>query len=333
MIDNLQRPIFICLTPARNEAWILETFIKYNSLWADYIIILDQMSTDQTKEVCDRYDHVIRIENNSLIFNEDERQIRLIEEARKIEAEKRIIIALDADEVLSSNVTLSQEWETIKQLPEGTVLKFPWFNVDENKKEGWFTESPVAFGFVDDGSAHLPQKIHSTRVPVPPHASFYCTKEIVNLHFQYIDPERNRKKQRWYMCWEHINFPDKHPIDIYRQYNKHYASSIVHQSIIKREWLYNFEEEGRAILNCKAPDRMWWDEEILDMFENYGTERFKKIDIWDCDWNRISEKDRAIIDPRSPLDKVILYWLKVTQKEHKKLYNRIFQKILKSLWK
>ena len=45
-MNNENKPLLIDLTPVFNEAWVLPAFLKATSLWADYIIIADQMSTD-----------------------------------------------------------------------------------------------------------------------------------------------------------------------------------------------------------------------------------------------------------------------------------------------
>ena len=41
-----QKPLQVVMTPVRNEAWVLKAFLEATSLWADYIIVADQMSTD-----------------------------------------------------------------------------------------------------------------------------------------------------------------------------------------------------------------------------------------------------------------------------------------------
>ncbi|GAG56902.1 unnamed protein product, partial [marine sediment metagenome] len=51
----MKRPKIICLTPVKNEAWILDNFIKCASLWADHIIIADQDSTDDARKIAKKY--------------------------------------------------------------------------------------------------------------------------------------------------------------------------------------------------------------------------------------------------------------------------------------
>ena len=47
----MNKPLHVVMTPVRNEAWVLRAFLEATSLWADYIIIADQMSTDGSREI------------------------------------------------------------------------------------------------------------------------------------------------------------------------------------------------------------------------------------------------------------------------------------------
>lgn len=54
-MEKMNRPIHIVMTPTRNEAWVIRAFLEGNGLWADYIIIADQMSIDGTREIISEY--------------------------------------------------------------------------------------------------------------------------------------------------------------------------------------------------------------------------------------------------------------------------------------
>ena len=43
-----ERAKVICMTPVKNEEWIMERFLAAASLWADCIIVADQHSQDRT---------------------------------------------------------------------------------------------------------------------------------------------------------------------------------------------------------------------------------------------------------------------------------------------
>ena len=96
------KPLLICMTPIRNEAWVLHAFLKATSIWADYIIIADQLSTDGSREIALSYPKVILIDNNHPDYNEADRQKMLIDRARQIEGDK-ILFGLDADEIFAAN--------------------------------------------------------------------------------------------------------------------------------------------------------------------------------------------------------------------------------------
>ena len=95
-----QKPTIIVITPVRNEAWVLDAFLTCTSSWADYIILADHHSEDETKAIARKYEKVGVIDNPTFEWYESECRARLLEEACKIPGDK-VIFALDADEFLS----------------------------------------------------------------------------------------------------------------------------------------------------------------------------------------------------------------------------------------
>ena len=142
----------ICLTPVKNESWILEKFLTATSLWADHIILADQNSDDGSREIAKKFPKVILLTNNGIGFNEFERQTLLINEARKIPG-KKLLISLDADEILSGNFANSSEWNKIKQAPIGTVVKMRKANILPNLTKYWLSDFLVT-GLMDDGTPY-----------------------------------------------------------------------------------------------------------------------------------------------------------------------------------
>ena len=187
----MAKPQIICLTPVFNEAWILERFLKCASLWADHIIIADQGSTDGSREIARGFPKVKLIENASADFNEPERQRMLVEEARRIPGD-RVLMALDADEILTAHVLTSPEWASILHAPKGTVISFQWPLLETNANGLCYYTFPAEqpFGFVDDGSEHKGKVIHSHRVPVPEGAGILLPKQIKLMHYCLHDRDR-----------------------------------------------------------------------------------------------------------------------------------------------
>ena len=121
------KPLFIVMTPVRNEAWVLHAFLKTTSTWADFIIIADQMSTDGSRDIYKQYEKVIVIDNNNQDFNEAERQSMLVTKAREIANHRDcILFGLDADEIFSANYTNTNDWKEILMSNPGAVFWFKW---------------------------------------------------------------------------------------------------------------------------------------------------------------------------------------------------------------
>jgi len=114
----------VVVTPVRNEAWILERFLSVTSRFADYIIIADQRSTDETRAICRKYPKVRVVDNPTDEFNERDRQLLLLREARALVPAPRIILALDADEILAANALDTPSWRTLLAARPGTIVCF-----------------------------------------------------------------------------------------------------------------------------------------------------------------------------------------------------------------
>lgn len=108
----------ILVMPVKNEERILETSLASSSLWADYIIVADQYSTDRTEEICKKFEKVIYVKNNHPGLNQSIARQLLLDEARKIPG-NNLIFVLDADEILSANALHDTHfWKTLDTLKE-----------------------------------------------------------------------------------------------------------------------------------------------------------------------------------------------------------------------
>jgi hypothetical protein len=331
------KPTIICLTPVKNEAWILDRFLQATSLWADFIIIADQMSTDSSQEIAKKYSKVILIENKSEIFNEPERQKLLINEARKIEG-PRLLITLDADEMFTPDIMTSPEWETILNSQPGTIFRFQWANLRPDMKNMWMS-SFLPLGYMDDEYIHSETtKIHSTRIPLPANHQEIILNQIKVIHFQYTDWERMQSKHRWYQCFERINFQWKSNLDIFRMYHHMYAIPSNDIVSIPKEWIDEYKKLNIDILNVNFETKLWWDDKVLEFFEIYGTDRFRKLYIWDVSWEKKSkiwgkENIKLYKDPRTLIDRIVQFWLLKSQPHYPSRNIRRVDRIIKRLLK
>lgn len=326
-------PRFICVTPTKNESWIIDHFLKSTRLWADRVIVVDQCSTDGTRERIRDARDIELVLNDSPVFDEQQRQQLLLRQARSVPG-PRVLIGLDADEALSANCRETKDWERIQNAQPGTILRFKWVNVLPGFKEAWVPPGHIPFGFIDNGCAHNGQRIHSPRVPQPPGAPTMDLDEIVVLHFQYVIWERMRSKQRWYQLWEFTQNKRKGPLDIYRQYN-HMKGSWNSDEIrpIDPKWLEGYDRAGIDFRTLKQEDITWWDRELVEILTKGEPRQFRRLAIWDNDWQALAEKlqikTHPIVDPRSWFDRFAHSMLERTQSKRTNLSVRLFERFLR----
>jgi hypothetical protein len=307
------------MTPVRNEAWVIKPFVQAAQCWATAVIVADQNSTDGTLQLLQQTAGVDVVINDSPIFDENHRQRLLLDRARTISG-KRILIALDADEAISANFATSAEWKELDSVAPGTILRFRWANVLPGFEYAWIPPQPTIFGFVDDGSDHKGTRIHSTRVPRPDNAPILDVQDVVVLHFQYVVWERMISKQRWYQAWEHTTNRKKSPLQIFREYNHMFggwAESEIHP--VKPEWLEGYTRAGIDFRALKPEPVMWWDQEVIAMLREHGPRHFRKLAIWNQDWNAVADRlgleHGDLSDPRSMREQIAHRLLAATQKD------------------
>jgi hypothetical protein len=335
MASDRQMRTVICLTPVKNEAWILERFLSCASLWADHIIIADQGSTDGSREIACAFPKVILLDNSSDAYDEAARQNLLIQAARQFPG-PRLLLALDADEMLTANCLRSVEWQALLQAQPGSVLRFQWVNVLPGFQSCWIPPEEIPFGFSDDGSEHSGGPIHNVRIPVPAGAATVSFRDIKVLHYQYTDWQRMKSKQRWYQCWETINLSSHRAIGVYRQY--HRMDAIPKETIhpLRPEWFAGYTHVGIDMTRALRESPNLFEEQTMELFRRHGLQKFRKVDVWDVDWRQIAAKSSRdaksldFRDPRSPIEKLVHYWLRSTQLRYMSLDVRIIQRVLKA---
>ncbi len=324
----------ICLTPVKNEAWILDRFLKCASLWADHIIIADQGSTDGSVEIAKQYEKVIFIDNTTEgDFNEMQMRAPLFEAANKIEGPK-IFIGLDADEILTPNFD-SPEWDTIKKSKPGTILSFRLHNLLPNGT--YWNLGDIYCGYVDDGTPYNTGLVHSPRMILPPKHNILRCQEIGILHYKYMDTVRMNDRNRWYQCFELIN-KENTPIAIFRRYHHLEAIPINQRLPYPKWWEEKYWENDIEITSIIHQYEPRWNLQILKYFDQYGAEYFRHLNIWEVNWEQMAQSfnfkhEKSFKDPRHKWEKFINRWLINTQNKQDKTSVRILQKLFSTIYK
>lgn len=308
----------IVVTPVRNEAWLLDRFLSCASLWADHIVIADQDSTDGSREIAARHPKVTLIDNPGPGYDEGARQRLLLDAAREFPG-RRLIFALDADEILAAGWGESAAFRELANAEPGTAVRMRWANVLPGFGSCWLPDEKIVFGYVDDGADHPGERIHSVRLPVAASAPS-VSLDVKVLHYQYADWARMKSKQRWYQCWELLNLPGKRPIQLYRQY--HHMDAIPPERIgpLPERWIAPYEAEGIDMRSIPEQGSYYWDEEVAGWMRAHGAKRFAKLDIWDA--------GLEAADPRGPATRLVHRWLRATQGAYHRPQIRLVQRAL-----
>lgn len=324
-------PIVICLTPVKNEAWILDRFLKCTSTWADYIIVADQNSTDGSREIALRYPKVMLIDNPSQTFNEAERQNLLVMEARKIPG-KKLLIALDADEFLTGNFHNSAEWHTILSSPSGTIFQFQWINIMPDMLSCWIPDTNFPWGFMDDGvTLNKGNFIHSIRVPIPSCAPNVYLRNIKVLHYQYTDWNRMLSKHRWYQCLERLHFPDRTNIEIYRAYHHMYGVPINEKTSLQNRWFDFYENQGIDMTSIHVDNEYWWDNEVIKLIAQDPT-KFRNLFLLDPTFCQLLKNNSIKFEYKFRITYHALHlWLELTQRHRNKIHIKLIDFLIKKL--
>lgn len=300
----MSKPEIIVLTPVKNEAWILNRFLSVTSQIADKIIVLDQGSTDESLEICRKYSKTVILENKSKDYDEAERQTTLIEAARELVSGPRILLALDADEIMAANALSQIGWSTMLCAPPGTVLCFekPDLYISPNRCIRY--DIPWPLGYVDDGVKHNPKKIHSIRIPMPDYATRLNIHDVKVLHYGLLRQQAQASKMRLYCVLENIlSSSSLVTRRVMYASGKEYAKAG-RLEVMEAEWFGEWERLGIDMQSIPSGKYYWQDFEVLRHLEVHGEKHFWQDDIWNFNWEacRLYAISRNIIGiPKQPI--------------------------------
>ena len=228
------------------------------------------------------------IENASSSFDEAARQRLLIDAARTLTPMPRLLVALDADEILSANVLGSDEWDAVLAAGPGTSIRLARVELASTTTEylrHWWDDAGTrgGFAYMDDGAPHAGRLIHSDRLPEPA-APRLSLDEVVVLHYAQASPQRVASKERWYQCFERVHLSDRYTdVGIRRRYDFAKRGDLPRRTCPAR-WTAAYAEKGIDLSQPEEERFSWMDWDVLRMFAEHGIHDFRYLDIWDFDW-------------------------------------------------
>jgi glycosyltransferase involved in cell wall biosynthesis len=302
----------VVLMPTKNDAWILEKTLPCILMWADYVIVADQNSTDQTLEICKQSPKVKVINNDSVFHSTKVRQM-LLDEARKIPG-KNIIFSIDSDEIVTADILTKEFWEKMESCPIGTSFLMQWVQLwrtpikyrDDNSI---WSNRYKHFAFIDDGVSAYTYEYevndHNPRVPTALTKNFVKLNMPKVLHYQFVNWERMLAKQRFYRIQDFIQTQRSltNAIQINRMYVIAKDESGLKLKDIPNSWISAYEEKGINLRQVKDQGLFWYDVEVLKWFKKYNPESFALLDIWDVNWEekRLLAEKVSLETPLEPI--------------------------------
>jgi hypothetical protein len=318
----------IVLTPVRNEAWRMRTFLESCLAWADHVILSDQMSTDDTAKIASTFDRVTILKNTSKDFNELENRKNLLSECRN-RFGHAIVFSLDADEFVSSEIFTPSLQSKLHSLPEGTGIAIPHANLHNG---GFWRVRLDPIAFVDDGrSTSISKDIHFPRTCFSDFPEGIVALPLLLFHLQYMDQSRYRSKIDWYQLLEVTEFGRSDFIGLFRQY--HHFDAVGPRAIepLSEKFLDGYRSRGIDPLDFEIDSHPWWASDSISMFQKL-TERQKNRLILSSSHFSTGSKNR--------IDRIIRFYLSCTQRFYRpSKINPVFLAIylidfvLKQVWK
>lgn len=314
----------IVLTPVKNESWILEKFLTATSVFADIIIIADQNSTDGSVEIAKKFDKVVLIKISDDEYNEDFRQKLLILKARELVPGKKILIALDADELFAGDSLNSPDWEIVATSSLGTTFTCERIDLLNPVNRCLRAYKFFKFAFIDDGKPHNGTPVNSPRLPFDPDGKIVNLSHIKIIHFARVREEIYFDKRRFYTMMENISglIPLKSRIGEYSKRvqicTEKWRSEVSHS-----EWIDVWQNEhGLNLTYFKQVANSQFKIKCIQLFQKYGEHRFYLDDIWDINWNNVIENN---------IDNSQIH--KSFKVKGPVLYHKILTLLLVNLWK
>ena len=329
--ENNTRPIFVVLTPVRNEAWILRAFLEATSLWADHIIIADQMSTDGSREIARSFPKVILVDNDRKEMHQAATRRLLFEASKRIPG-KKVLLALDADEFLARDFVHFDDWRKILESQPNDAFCWRWMNLKKGDPREYSNHQHYYWAVHESEEmweGEFPDNfIHEWRLPWPPHARTINLDDLRSLHFARVNEARQRNKERFYQVSTLACRPTANPIKLFRQY--HVEEHLDYYPVPEDAYCY-YEEHGIDLwgLVDLQDEGEYYSSEILKFFGQKGARRFALLDIWDREW---MEKN-GVKDPRTWVHRLVQKYLFKSNDYRKRFMVKVIDKVLSSIFK
>lgn len=324
----MDRPLLICMSATRNYGWVTRAFCQANSQWADYIIIVDQMSTDDTRAICAEYPKVIILDDHDMSYSETRRCTMALNRARQIKGDK-ILVYLAIDEVLPANWMDTEDGKKILRSKPTDMFLFDWANLLPDNKHYMDSRGDNMYrAFNDDGITPYDNQnkdMHTQCLPYHEGANEHIVSDFQILHFGFYNIKWSYVKHHYYQMVE-LDKNHRSAVTLGRFYYYAQKNNVGYEAYpeIQSDWLWKKFDIFSLVDVDSVPPLV---EESKNLLCKNGVEHYAKLDIWDEPFITYL----GISDPRKCWMKVLHKYLHVTMKYKNILLIRVLDKGLKRI--
>lgn len=322
-----RHPLLICMSSTRNYGWVTRAFCEANSRWADYIIIVDQMSTDDTRAICAEYEKVIIVDDPDLSYSETRRSTMALKRARQIEGDK-ILIYLAIDEVLPANWMDTNDGQRILNSVPTDMFQLNWANLMPDKKHYRTVSSGEMYRVFHDDNITLyynqNKDMHTHCLPYHFGGAEYDVLDFPILHFGYYNVMFQYVKLRYYQMVDY----DKNPrsaVTLSRFYNFDVNYQYQVDDLDNSPAWFWEDFDIFSLVNINIPITLL--EDCKKFIDANGIEKYIKLDIWDD----VMLRELQMEDPRPLWARLFHAYLRVTAPYKKTVLVRAIDKLLKQI--
>lgn len=304
-----ERPLLIVTSCTRNYGWVTRAFLEGNTRWADYIVIVDQMSTDGTREMCAEYKNVFLVDDPDMSYKENTRAKMGFMKGRELAAGRdAIYFALDIDEVMPANWQNTEDGKKILNSKIGDMFQLEWANIMPDGKT--YTIGEWQYKVFHDNGMDWQNAAIQMHTPLLPYTNWDIEPTKVNdfplIHFGEYNMCWNQYKIIYYQFLDIQQKRSKSPINTYRTY--HTTSQAIKEKLpIDTAWLYSDVNIIGLVDIVSTPIFIQYIKEILS---KEGAKKYESIDVWSVELCR----ELDIRDPRSIKWRMLHAYLRATRK-------------------
>lgn len=326
-----EQPLLIVTSCTRNYGWVTRAFLEGNTRWADYIVIVDQMSTDGTREMCAEYKNVVLVDDPDMTYKENTRAKMGFMKGRELAAGKdAIYFALDIDEVMPANWMQTKDGKKILTSKPGDMFQIQWADIMPDGKTCNYSQWQYKI-FHDNGMAWQECK-RQMHTPLLPYSSWEeedmkSIRDFLLVHFGEYYEKWIQYKRKYYQFLEIQQHRSKSAISIFRKYYRDAVDTYEgakNIQPIKKEWMYDDIDLIGLVETSGTPIFVQYVKEII---AKDGVKKFISLDVWSEEFSH----DIGITDPRPIRWKITHAYLRTTRKCSKNIFVKGIDYVLKKI--